>query len=123
MASPELGNAYRVNICGESFQLRSDQPPQIIEKVATFLDLKIREVSQHTVNGDKFRLVALAAMNLAEELLSMQSRLEDFDKANHRIQLQAKSLTASLEKALDKALDKTEESLVEKPVFIEGSDS
>lgn len=95
-----LGNAYRVNICGESLQLRSDQPPQVIERVAGFLDSRIREISNQTVNGDKFRLVALAAMNLAEELLTMQSTLENYNSHNHRLEKKAKSLNESLDKAL-----------------------
>jgi cell division protein ZapA len=99
-AGSSLGNAYRVNICGESLQLRSDQPPHVIEKVAGFLDARIREISNQTVNGDKFRLVALAAMNLAEELLSMQSTLENYNSYSHRLEKQAKSLSESLDKAL-----------------------
>lgn len=96
----DMGHAYRVNICGESLQLRSDQPPQVIEKVAGFLDKKIREVSQNTVNGDKFRLVALAAMNLAEELIQAQSRLADFDHHHVKLEEKARFLAASLDKAM-----------------------
>ncbi len=97
----DLEHTYRVNICGESLQLRSDQPPQIIEQIAGYLDSKIREVSQNTMNGDKFRLVAMAALNLAEELINVRTRLEAYDSMNLRMQTQAKTLTESLNRALD----------------------
>lgn len=95
-----LSQAYRVNICGESLQLRSDQPPQVIEQVASFLDKRIREISQGTMNSDKFRLVALAAMNLAEELLTVRTQLEDYNSLNRSLEKQAKTLSDSLDKAI-----------------------
>jgi len=95
-----LGNAYRVNICGESLQLRSDQPPHMIEKVADYLDHKIREVSQNTVNGDKFRILALAAMNLSEELLHARKEMEAYHSLNQSMQQQAKDLNESLDRAI-----------------------
>jgi cell division protein ZapA (FtsZ GTPase activity inhibitor) len=98
-SEPELGHSYRVNICGESLQLRSDQPPHVIEKVAGYLDQKIREISQNTMNGDKFRMVAMAALNLSEELLTLRSKLEDSDSLNSRILKHAQNLSESLDKA------------------------
>lgn len=95
-----LSQVYRVNICGESLQLRSDQPPQVIEQVAGFLDKRIREISQGTMNSDKFRLVALAAMNLAEELLTLRNQLEDYHSLNRSLEKQAKTLSESLDKAI-----------------------
>jgi cell division protein ZapA len=105
-AGSNMSQAYRVNICGESLQLRSDQPPHVIEQVAGFLDKRIREISQGTMNSDKFRLVALAAMNLAEELIAVRTQLEntkeDYNSLNHRLEKQAKTLSESLDRALIK---------------------
>jgi hypothetical protein len=54
-------HSYKVNICGETFQVKSDQPPQTIERVAGYLDFKIRELGKGGINVDKFRVVVLAA--------------------------------------------------------------
>ena len=98
-----MEHSYKVNICGENFQIKSDQSPQVIERVAGYLDFKIREMSKGGINVDKFRVVVLAAMNLAGELFEARTRLEEHEKQSSRIQEKAKSLNASLDKAIDRA--------------------
>ena len=96
-----MENSYKVNICGETFQVKSDQSPQTIERVAGYLDFKIREMGKGGINVDKFRIVVLAAMNLAGELLELKSKIEEYDKQSDQIQEKARSLNASLDRALD----------------------
>ena len=96
-----MENSYKVNICGETFQVKSDQSPQTIERVAGYLDFKIREMSKGGINVDKFRIVVLAAMNLAGELFDLKSKIEEYDKQSDQIQEKAKSLNASLDRAID----------------------
>lgn len=96
-----MENSYKVNICGENFQIKSDQSPQVIERVAGYLDFKIREMSKGAINVDKFRVVVLAAMNLAGELFEARTRLEEHEKQSTQIQEKAKTLNASLDKAID----------------------
>lgn len=98
-----MENSYKVNICGENFQIKSDQSPQVIERVAGYLDFKIREMSKGGINVDKFRVVVLAAMNLAGELFEAKTRLEEYDKQSSQIQEKAKSLNDSLDKAIDRS--------------------
>jgi len=98
-----MENSYKVNICGENFQIKSDQPPQVIERVAGYLDFKIREMSKGGINVDKFRVVVLAAMNLAGELFEARTMLEEQEKQSSQIQEKARSLNASLDKAIDRA--------------------
>ena len=94
-------HSYKVNICGETFQVKSDQSPQTIERVAGYLDFKIREMGKGGINPDKFRVVVLAAMNLAGELFELRTRLEDYDRKSDQLQEKARSLSASLDRALD----------------------
>ncbi len=96
-----MENSYKVNICGETFQVKSDQSPQTIERVAGYLDFKIREMGKGGINVDKFRIVVLAAMNLAGELFELKSKIEEYDKQSDQIQEKARSLNASLDRALD----------------------
>jgi cell division protein ZapA (FtsZ GTPase activity inhibitor) len=92
-------NSVQVSICGESVSLRSDQPAEVVEKLAAYLNGKIREGGGH-VHSDKFRMLALAALGVAGEMLELQSKLEEHDKAKHDMLAQAKSLTESLDRAL-----------------------
>lgn len=97
-----MENSYKVNICGENFQIKSDQPPQVIERVAGYLDFKIREMSKGGINVDKFRVVVLAALNLAGELFEARTRIEEYDRQSSQMQEKARSLSASLDKAMDR---------------------
>jgi|SRR5690606_4928815 len=96
-----LEHSYKVNICGETFQVKSDQTPQTIERVAGYLDFKIREMGKGGINVDKFRVVVLAAMNLAGELFELRARVEEYDKKSNQLQEKAKSMSESLDRALD----------------------
>ena len=96
-----MEHSYKVNICGENFQVKSDQPPQVIERVAGYLDFKIREMSKGGINVDKFRVVVLAAMNLAGELFEVKAQLEEYDRQSNQLEEKARSLNASLDRALD----------------------
>ncbi len=96
-----MENSYKVNICGETFQVKSDQSPQTIERVAGYLDFKIREMGKGGINVDKHRVVVMAALNLAGELFSLKSKVEEYDKQSDKIQEKARSLGASLDRAID----------------------
>jgi cell division protein ZapA len=93
-------HSYKVNICGETFQVKSDQPPQTIERVAGYLDFKIRELGKGGINVDKFRVVVLAALNMAGELFELRAQVEEFNKQQDKLQEKARSLNASLDRAL-----------------------
>lgn len=96
-----MENSYKVTISGESFQVKSDQSPQTIERVAGYVDFKIKEMGKGGINIDKFRIAVMAAMNLAGELFELRSKVDAYDKQTHEREAQAKSLSASLDRALD----------------------
>ncbi|HAO99355.1 MAG TPA: hypothetical protein DCQ83_04865 [Fibrobacteres bacterium] len=91
--------SLRVSIAGESISLISDQPEAVVAKVAGYINDKVREVGGGT-HPDKFRILALAAMSVAGELIEAKSRLEENDKATHEMLAQAKSMTETLDRAL-----------------------
>ncbi len=96
-----MENSYKVNICGETFQVKSDQSPQTVERVAGYVDFKIKELGKGGINVDKFRVAVMAAMNLAGELFELKSKIEEYDKQSDQIQEKARSLNASLDRAID----------------------
>lgn len=96
-----MENSYKVNISGETFQVKSDQSPQTIERVAGYVDFKIKEMGKGGINIDKFRMAVMAAMNLAGELFELRSKVEAYDKLALEREEKAKFLSASLDRALD----------------------
>src|SRR6185295_2465940 len=88
-------HSHRVTIGGEAISLRSDQPEEVVEKLADYLDGKIRDVGGG-IHIDKFRILALAAMSVAGDLFELQAKLEETDKTRQDMLAQAKSLNETL---------------------------
>ena len=95
----EAVHSHRVSIGGEAISLRSDQPEEVVEKLADYLDGKIRDVGGG-IHIDKFRILALAAMSVAGDLFELQAKLEENDKTRQDMLAQAKTLNESLDRAL-----------------------
>ena len=95
-----MEHVLQVTLCGERISLRSDQPQDVVTGVANYLNGKIREVAGDAVPADRFRVLALAAMSVAGELMELQTRMEESAQTRHTMLAQAKSLTETLDRAL-----------------------
>jgi len=60
------GESVRVEIYDQSYQLRGTDP-EYIQRLAEFVDTKMRMVAQQTATVDSLRLAVLAALNIADE--------------------------------------------------------
>lgn len=92
-------HSIRVVIGGEPVSLHSDQPEEVVEKLAGYLDQKIRD----TGGGpyvDKYRVLALAAMRITGEMLEFKTKLEENEKTWNDMLAQTKTLTDNLDRAL-----------------------
>ncbi|MBF0431816.1 MAG: cell division protein ZapA [Fibrobacteria bacterium] len=92
-----LAHTHKVNICGENFQIKSDVPANLIEKIAGYVDYKIKEVGNNSVNGDKVRISVLAAMNIAGELFEARSKMDELEKYSSQVESKSKVLNESLD--------------------------
>jgi len=98
-ATQSLGS-LKVKVGSEVIQIRTDQPAHVVEKVAGYLNGKIQEVGRAAVGADNFRLLVLAALNVAGEVFELQTKLEEHDQTRHRMLEKAHSLTDQLDRAL-----------------------
>ena len=55
----DMVHTHKVNICGENFQIKSDVDPSEIEKIAGYVDYKIKELDTNQVTGDKLKITIL----------------------------------------------------------------
>jgi cell division protein ZapA len=97
------GEVYstKVNLCGEAVQLRTDQPPEVVQKLAAYVNAKVRAAGGGTgATPEGFRALALAALGIAGELFETKSRLEENQSQSHDIEATARTLAESLERAL-----------------------
>ncbi len=93
-------NSIRVEIYDQSYNLRGSDP-EYIQKLADYVDAKMRAVAEHTSTVDSLRVAVLAALNIADELLSERASTASTtaqysDRAMH--------LQHALESALDEVL-------------------
>ena len=73
---PRLEHARRVAIGGETFTVRSDAPPETIERVAQFVDQGIAKAKSALGETDRFRVAVLASLQVAGDLMETREELE-----------------------------------------------
>ena len=91
----------KVTLCGESFQLRTDQAPEVVKRLAAYIDAKVREAGGSTgTPPGNFRVLGLATLGITGELFENKAKLEEQEKASRNMLAKARSLTESLDRAL-----------------------
>lgn len=63
--------AMRVEIYDQSYNLRGCDPEHI-NKIAEYVDAKMRAVAKQTSTVDSLRVAVLAALNIADEYFTLQ---------------------------------------------------
>lgn len=61
------GHLVQVEIYGQSYNLRGDGEAGYIQDLASYVDRKMREVSEATSTVDSLKVAILAALNIADE--------------------------------------------------------
>ena len=86
-----------VNIFGQTYSLRADEDPGYVEKLADYVDGRVREVAEKTRTADTTKLFVLAALNIADDLLRLEKSSQQGSKA-------LRARTERIESLLDAAL-------------------
>lgn len=101
--------AVVVDIYDQIYQLRGVNPEHI-ERLASVVDSKMRAVSSHGATVDSLRVAVLAALNLADELVTLRGRYEALSSSveasrQTAAQSMVRSRAGSLMGMLDEVLD------------------
>lgn len=67
--------SVHVDIYDQSYNLRGTDP-EYLQKLAEFVDLKMRAVAQQANTVDSLRVAVLAALNIADEYHLLKKKLE-----------------------------------------------
>jgi len=70
-----------VKIYNQTYSIRGDGNSEYITQLAEYVDRRMKEVSAGTLTADSLRVAILAALNIADELHKMRSKLEQLDSA------------------------------------------
>ena len=75
-----MSELFKVDILGNEYTLRGDLDPGLMERVATLLNERIREVQASMPSANKVHLVILAALNMAYDYLQTKETLDQMEK-------------------------------------------
>jgi len=95
-AATTSNNCVRVEIYDQAYSLRGTDP-EYIEKLAEYVDTKIRAVAEQTSTVDSLRLAVLAALNIADEYHVLKRKYETVAAEYNR---RATDLSGALDEAL-----------------------
>jgi cell division protein ZapA (FtsZ GTPase activity inhibitor) len=91
----------KVTVCGETVQLRTDQPPEVVQRLAAYINLKVKQAGGAPgLAAENLRVLALASIGVAGELFEVHAKLEEHEKTHRGMLAKAKSLSESLDRAL-----------------------
>ena len=106
--SAQTSGAVVVEIYDQVYQL-SGTDPAYIQRLASLVDLRMRAISAHGATVDSLRVAVLAALNIADEMLSTQARHDSLaatvNHANSTVQANVQARAGSLMDMLDEVLD------------------
>jgi cell division protein ZapA len=95
-AASGVNGSVRVEIFDQVYNLRGSDA-DYIQKLAEYVDGKMRAVSQQTATVDSVRLAVLAALNIADEYHLLKRRLE---KPSPEARQRASKLASALDEVL-----------------------
>ncbi len=90
-----------VDIYDQMYHLRGPDP-EYLQQLSALVDAKMRAVAQHGTTVDSLRVAVLAALNIADELVTLQQQR---DALAGNVARNIKSRTETLAEMLDAALD------------------
>jgi len=92
-----------VDIYDQTYHLRGEDP-EYIRRLADIVDAKMRAVASHGKTVDSLRVAVLAAVNIADELATIEQRYNALtgtsDETRNSIRTRAHSLTGLLDSVL-----------------------
>jgi cell division protein ZapA len=104
LAMPRMDDAVVVEIYDQVYQLAGMDAEQI-SRLAAMVDDKMRTVSQQGSTVDSLRVAVLAALNIADELLTLRESYAELAGNVNTEATSTKSRAGSLMGLLDEVLD------------------
>ena len=95
-AEKAAAGSIKVDIYDQSYNLRGTDP-DYIQKLADYVDLKMRAVAEKTSTADSLRVAVLAALNIADEYHLLKKKYDSI--ANTYLE-RANSLSGMLDEVI-----------------------
>ena len=79
------GDGIRVDIYDQQYTIRGDLDQEYIQKLAKYLDGKMRVIAERTRTVDSLRVAVLAALNITDEYHRLKAQQEATEKKVEKI--------------------------------------
>jgi cell division protein ZapA len=103
-ASASSPEAVSVEIYDQIYNLRGTDA-EYIQQLAVLVDAKMRAVAAHGGTADSLRVAVLAALNIADELLSLRARYNALAGSQDRSEDSMRSRAGTLSEMLDELFE------------------
>jgi cell division protein ZapA len=94
---PKEPQSIRVVIYDQEYFMRGDLNQEYIQKLAQYLDGKMRSIAERTRTVDTLRVAILAAFNVADEYHQLKARYEE---TTHQLDEKVGQCSAALDEIL-----------------------
>ena len=94
-------HSIRVVIYDQEYFMRGDLNEQYIQKLARYLDTKMRSIAERTRTVDTVRVAILAALNVVDEYHQVKARYEE---ATQQMEQKVGEYSAALDQILKDAV-------------------
>ncbi|HEY3989356.1 MAG TPA: cell division protein ZapA [Acidobacteriaceae bacterium] len=95
----DTAKSVTVEIYDQPYHLRG-QDSAYIERLASLVDTKMRAVAAQGTTVDSLRVAVLAAINIADELMTLQSRHRSANQGESALRTRASNLNGLLDSVL-----------------------
>lgn len=104
MTEQNQDNSISVDIYDQTYHLRG-QDTDYIRRLADMVDVKMRAVASHGKTVDSLRVAVLAALNIADELSTLEQKYLSLTGQTNQGQSSLRSRAHTLAGLLDSVLD------------------
>ena len=81
-----MNNTVTVSIYGQEFNVGGDKPAEQIIRIASHVDLRMKQIAGEEYNGPMSSLAILTAMNICEEYFEVAAEIEEMKKNKSKLE-------------------------------------
>ena len=96
-----IGDASKsgsIEILGHHYRIKGDVDPVYMDRLARYVDQRMRELAVHAKNATPSKLAVLAAINIAHDLFQLQTQHQGVEAT---IEKKTKDLIESIEEQFE----------------------
>ena len=106
-----MGNRIDVNIAGYALTVRTERSEEHMARLAETLNERVREIQKQGGTANYLNIVMLAAMELADEVLTTEDRFRELKEQVEALQREKEELKSGLERKSRDLLTTLEDAL------------